>query len=402
MLQRALLISGLIFISFQSAFAKPRPQISGVGNVLFVVEREDQSLALVDMDKMSVTGRIKLSGNMHHATMVFDPALKYGYVATRNGILTRVNLETLSEDGELKTSDNSIGLAISQDGKTIAVSEYQPGGITFVDTASFKVRQVIPAEVKKDGKTFRSRVTGLVDGPDNTFVAALMDSDQIWILGKKDPADPASNYEIKKRIKTAAPSPFDALITPEGRYYITGHLNADVASLVDLWNPADKARRLELDPHKKPGELPVKMPHMEAWAVAGDKIYVPLTGKKKLALLNSRDFSHIGSVKLIGNPVYAVVHPNHREIWVTFSGEGVDGKIQVINTTDNSTDKIINVGKRVYHLSFTPRGNLAFASSNLTNELVVINCLNHSIIKKVALHSPSGIFGVWRAFEIGL
>ena len=369
-----------------------------IGSKIFVIERGSGNLSIIDYRKMALVKKIPLSGNLRHASMVFDPSLHYGYVATRNGILTRINLETLNEDGAIETSKNSIGIAISQDGKTIAVAEYLPGGITLVDAESFSISGRIPAKTLFKGKEILSRVTGLVDAPGNTFVCALMDSDEIWELGRDKKS---SKYVIKRKFGAAAARPFDALITPEGRFYMTGHFKSDRVTIIDLWSDNLQGRAVNLNPAPVKG-LPVKMVHMESWAVAGSKIFMSNPGGKEIAVLSGSDFSYEGSIKLIGHPVYAVVHPSHRELWVTFSGDKSDGKIQVIDTVTGETIKILDVGKRIYHLAFTPRGDKAFVASNETDELLIMDPANHLVIKRIALDSPSGIFGVWRAFQIGL
>ena len=389
---KLLLLSGLLFLIFGCS-----QETGGVGSRVFVMERSSSSIAVVDYRRMKLLKRISVTANLRHASMVFDADLRYGYIASRDGFLVRIDLINLKQAGALKTSKNSIGLAISQDGKTIGVSEYKPGGITLVDVESFKVKRRIPARVKFQGKEILSRVTGLVDGAENSFVCALMDADQIWELKP----DTAGNYRITRRIKAAAPNPFDALITTEGRYYVSGHFRSERVSLVDFWSPGVLAKDISFRKPKKDG-APVKMPHMEAWASAGDRLFIPMVGEKKLMILSSNDFRKLGTVPLKGYPVYSVVKPDHKEVWVSFSGRETDGQVQIINTRSGKTHKILSLGKRIYHLVFTPRGDRALISSNETNEMIIMDTQNYQVLKRIKLKSPSGIFGSWRAFQIGL
>lgn len=377
------------------AFALQCKEPLRVGSSLYVVERDSKVLAVVDMDTFHVTSRIPLDADLRHASMVFDPALKYGYIATRNGKLNRIDLETRSLAGVLETSKNSIGLGISQDGVSVAISEYEPGGITIVDTRTFTVKSRIAAE--KDGKA--SRVTGLVDGPDNTFLCALMDSNEIWMIGRETPENPDSPYRVLRKFEAAAQNPFDGLITPDGRYYVNAHFNSGVLSLVDLWNPAGKARAITFGPAST--RAPVKMPHMGSWASAGEKIFVAAPGEHKLHVIDAGTFAYSHSIDLIGDGVYTVVHPFMKEVWVTFSGD-VDGKIQIIDTRTEKTIRVLETGKKVYHLAFTPRGERAFISANQSNELFEVRTIDYKITRKIPMNSPSGIFGVWRAWQIGL
>lgn len=385
-----------LFINLLNLFILCSNKDIRLGSFIYVVERENSNLAVVDIDNYNVVKRIPLKANLRHATIVFEPSLKYGYIATRNGKLNRINLETKEYDGYIETSKNSIGLAISQDGKTIAVSEYEPGGITIVSVKDFKIKQVIPAKI---GENKFSKVTGLVDGPNNSFICALMDSNEVWILERRNPADPESEYSIAKKIKTADLYPFDGLITQDGRYYVNAHLKSNILSLIDLWNIKDKADKIDFGKYSK--KVPVKMPHMEAWANAGEKIFIAANGEPLLHVINAKTLQYSHSIPIIGNGVYTVVHPFQKEIWVTFSGE-VDGKIQIIDTQTEKTIKIIDAGKKIYHLIFTPKGDRAFVSSNETNELLVIRSYDYQILKRIPLNSPSGIFGVWRAYQIGL
>lgn len=367
-----------------------------IGSYVYVVERESSTLAVVDIDSYEVIKRISLEGNLRHAVMVFDPKLRYGYIATRNGKLNRINLLKQSYEDFIETSKNSIGLAISQDGKTIAVSEYEPGGITIVNVDDFQIMQIIPAKIS--GNQY-SRITGLVDGPDNSFLCALMDSNEVWILKREIPTDPKSKYIIEKRIQTADLYPFDGLITQDGRYYINAHFKSNVLSLIDLWNISPKAQRIDFG--KYSNTVLVKMPHMEVWANAGEKIFISANGDPFLHVINAKTLKYSHSIPFVGEGVYTVVHPFQKEVWITFSGVH-DGKIQIIDIQTEKTKKILEVGKRIYHLVFTPKGDRALVSSNETNELVILRTYDYQVIKKIKLNSPSGIFGIWRAFQIGL
>ncbi len=369
---------------------------SQVGSYIYVVERENSTLAVVNIDTYEILKRIPLEGNLRHATMGFEPSLKYGYVATRNGRLNRINLETKELEGFIETSKNSIGLAISQDGKTLAVSEYEPGGITIVSLKDFKIQQFIEAKINENQY---SRVTGLVEGPNNSFICALMDFNEIWILERENPIDPQSKYQISHKIKTADLYPFDGLITQEGRYYINAHFQSNIFSLIDLWNLKPEATKIDFGSYSN--KTPVKMPHMESWANAGDKIFIAGNGEPLLHVIDAKNFKYHHSIPIIGDGVYTVVHPFQKEIWVTFSGKE-DGKIQIIDTRTEKTIKTLEVGKRIYHLIFTPKGDRAFISSNGTNELIVIRTYDYKVIKRIKLNSPSGIFGVWRAYQLGL
>jgi len=374
----------------------------GPGTSVFVVEREGGKIAVVDYVDRKLETEFSITGNLRHASMVFDPAMRYAYLISRDGILSKIDVYRRREVDSLKVSENSIAIAISQNGGVIAAANYKPGGITFIDTESFKIIQKISAEVNLNGEEIVSRVTGLVDAPGNLFVCSLMDADEIWVIGPSPEGSGEKKFIVQRKIKTSEKNPFDALITSDGRYYMAGHFKQQTSSLVDLWSLSDQARSITFRRDAKKDRIPVKMPHMEGWAVADGKILIPVTSDMRLYAISTVDFSSSGHTELIGEPVYAVVRPDRREVWVTFSGDKNDGKIQIVDPVAMKSLKVLDVGKRIYHLVFTPRGDRAIVSSNESNEVVILDAVSHEITGRVPVASPSGIFGIWRAFQIGL
>ena len=94
--------------------------------------------------------------------------------------------------------------------------------------------------------------------------------------------------------------------------------------------------------------------------------------------------------------------PTEREIWVSFSGEADDRFVQVIGVEKLEVTATLELAERIYHMDFTPRGSHVLVSANGANELLLVNASTHEIEDVEKLDSPSGIFGVWRAFRIGL
>lgn len=365
---------------------------TGVGGRVFVVERNDNRLAVYDLLEHEILPkRITGLGNMHHAVMAFSQDLKFGYVATHSGQLSRINLETLQREGDVFTSKNSIDIAISEDGRYVATAEYHPGGVTILDARTLAVKKRIPAD--------HSRVTGIVDAPGNRFIATAMEAGQVWIIDASKPDFPVTN-----RIPVAPREPYDAMITPDGRYYVVGHLNQDVVSVVDLHHPERGARVVSLRPPNDSTvkTAVVKLPHMASWAVAGDHVFVPLVGRPEEAVLDRHTFALQRTIPLRGHPVYSVRSPDEAQVWVSFSGVKDDAYVQVIDTESLKVIRTLHIGTRIYHMDFTPRGSHMLISANGANRLFLVDATTYKIVDSQPLDSPSGVFGPWRAYEIGL
>lgn len=372
----------------------------GIGSRVFVVERASGSLAVYDyVERKLLPKRISGLGNLRHATMIFSPDLRYGYLATRNGQVSRIDLTTLERAGVVFTSENSIDNAISQDGRTIATAEYVPGGLTILDSETMEVLKKHPATFEVAGEKVPSRVTGVVDAPGNRFVCVLIEGAEIWIVDASKP-----DFPIERRIKTQQDNPYDAMITPDGRYYVVGHMKSDRVTVLDLTQPETGLREISLrDPDRTyDKDTPVKLPHLASWAVAGNWIFVPLVGEDRLAVLDRATWKFARSIPLRGHPVYAVRSPTEREVWVSFSGEEDDAFVQVIDVETLTVKDTLRVGRRIYHMDFTPRGSHVLISANADNKLFLVNASTREIEDAVEVQSPSGIFGAWRAFRIGL
>ena len=371
----------------------------GVGSRVFVVERDSSSLAVYDLAERLVVGRIEGLGNLQHATMTFSPDLDYGYVASRSGKLTRIDLHALERAGEVQTSKSSIDIAISRDGRFVATADYVPGGVTILDARTLAVVRRIPAIVERNGQRIESRVTGIVDAPGNRFVCVLIEAAEIWVIDVS-----GSDPRLERRVPTPAEEPYDAMITPDGRYYVVGHGGSADVSVLDLADPEASPRVVSL---REPGRnyertAPVKIPHLASWAVAQGSVFVPLVGEKRLAVLDRYTWKFKRSVELRGHPVYAVRTPGERYVWVTFSGEEDDAFVQVVDVESLEVIRTLRVGARIYHIEFTPRGSHALITANAENKLFLVNASTYAVEDSQALRSPSGVFGVWRAFMMGL
>jgi protein NirF len=292
-------------------------------------------------------------------------------------------------------SGNSIGGAISQDGRLVAVSNYKPGGVKVFAADSLELVADIPAIYGPHDQ--QSKVIGLVDAPGQRFVFSLWDAGEIWVADMSDVSKP----KITK-FKDIGLNPYDALITPDGRYYIAGLFGEDGMAMLDLWNLDAGVKRI-LDGYGK-GEqkLPVyKMPHLEGWAIAGNYAFVPAVGHHEVLVINTLDWSEAGRIKVHGQPVFVMARPDGRNIWVNFAVPNND-TLQVIDTQSLRIIKTMTPGKGVLHMEFEPRGGEVWASVRDEDRLAVFNTETFEELTSFAAKKPSGIFFTSRAHRIGL
>ena len=369
--------------------------VRGTGDLGIVVERAAGTLQVIETSGNSALGRIEGLGDLSHASAVFSRDERYAYVFGRDGGLSKVDLLTGTLVKRVVQSGNAIGGAISQDGRLVAVSNYDPGGVRVFDAATLEPVADIPATYG-DG-TQRSKVIGLVDAPGNRFVFSLWDAGEIWVADMADPKNPRI-----ERHTGVGRQPYDALITPDGRHYIAGLFGEDGLALLDLWHPELGVRRILPGYGRGEEPLPVyKMPHLEGWAVAGRRAFVPAVGRHEVLVIDMDTWTEAGRVPVAGQPVFVMARPDGRQVWVNFALPD-NHRLQVIDSETLWVTRELNPGKAVLHMEFEPRGEEVWVSVRDEDRLDVYDTATFARVTSLPAASPSGIFLSDRAHRIGL
>jgi len=369
--------------------------LRGSGDLGLVIERAAGRIAVIETTAKQVLGSIDGLGDLSHASAVFSRDGRYAFIFGRDGGLTKIDLLERRIAARVVQAGNSIGGAISQDGRLVAVSNYEPGGVRVFDTGTLVPVADIPATYGNNGA--RSKVVGLVDAPGQRFVFSLYDAGEIWIADMADPAAPAIT-----RYRDVGAQPYDGLITPDGRHYLAGLFGEDGVAMLDLWHPEIGVQRV-LDGYGRGEEpLPVyKMPHLEGWASAGDRLFLPAVGRHEVLVVNRASWREIGRIAVHGQPIFAIARPDGRQIWVNFALPNND-VIQVIDTETLEIVAVLDPGKAILHMEFTPRAEQVWVSVRDADKVVVYDPDTFEVLASHTIDKPSGIFLSARAHRIGL
>ncbi|MBI5938186.1 MAG: protein nirF [Betaproteobacteria bacterium] len=395
MTRRKAFLGGL-FLCAMLGTAAQAAELRGTGDLGIAVERAKGSLQLLDTSRKTALGRIEGLGDLSHASAVFSRDARYAYVFGRDGGLTKVDLLTGSIAKRIIQSGNSIGGAISQDGRYIAAANYTPGGVKIFDAETLDLVVDIPA-YSDETKTL-SRVVGLEDTTNNQFVFSLFDAGEIWLA---DLSDNPKQPKITK-FKGIGREPYDALVTPDGRWYVAGLFGEDGIAVLDLWNPDKGVVRALPDYGKGEEKLPVyKMPHLETWAVSGNLAFIPGVGRHEVVIVDIETWQKAGTIPVAGQPVFVMARPDGRQLWVNFAFPHYD-TVQVIDVPSRQIVHTMRPGKAVLHMEFTPRGEQIWLSVRDANRIEIYGTRKFARIGEIAADSPSGIFFTSRAHRFGL
>ncbi len=377
-------------------------EAKGTGDLGLIIERASGSILIINhslnKDTNPVLCRIEGLGDLSHASVVFSRDQRYGFIFGRDGGLTKVDLLAGSIVKRVIQAGNSIGGAISQDGKYIAVSNYEPGGVNIFSSSDLTLISKVPATYTDAmGKQQQSKTVGLVDAPNNQLLFALFDAGEIWQISLgKDGSNSTTKY------KNIGRQPYDALMSGNGRYYIAGLFGEDGLALLDLWNPTKGVQRILNHYGKGKKKLPVyKMPHLEGWAIAGSKAFLPTVGQHELLVVDSNNWQEIKHIKVHSQPVFAMASPDQRQIWVNFAFPD-NNTLQVIDSQTLKIIKQFQPGKGILHMEFTPRGEHVWVSVRDKDQVIIYDINTLKEITRIDVKKPSGIFFTNRANIIGL
>jgi protein NirF len=390
-----ILIRGLLVLAAVAALAGcAAPQLRGTGDLGVVIERAAGSIQVVETTRRTRLGQVAGLGDLSHASVNYSRDERYAYVFGRDGGLTKVDMLEMRIVKRVMQSGNSIGGAISQDGKLIAVANYTPGGVKIFDAETLNLVTDIPA-IDDAGKS--SKIVGLVDAPGNRFVWSLFEAGEIWVGDLRDPARPKLT-----KFRNIGKEPYDAMITADGRYYLAGLFGEDGLAMLDLWHENAGVKRVLNGYGKGEQKLPVyKMPHLEGWAATGNELLVPAVGRHEVLVIDQNQWAEAGRIPVHGQPVFVVARPDNRQVWVNFAFPHNE-VVQVIDVPSRTIVKTLKPGKGVLHLEFTPRGEQVWVSVRDENRVEIYDAETFEKIGELPADKPSGIFFTPRAHRIGL
>src|SRR5581483_1255817 len=94
-------------------------QLRGTGDLGIVIERAAGSVQVLDTSARAAIARVQGLGDLSHASAVYSRDARYAFVFGRDGGLTKIDLLTARIEARILQAGNSIGGAISQDGRVV-------------------------------------------------------------------------------------------------------------------------------------------------------------------------------------------------------------------------------------------------------------------------------------------
>jgi len=357
------------------------------GDLGLVVERATGSLLVIDRSDRASIGRVDGLGDLSHASLTYSPDERYAYVFGRDGGLTKVDMLTQTIVARTIQAGNSIGGAISDDGRLIAVSNYEPGGVKVFDADTLALVANIPGN---------SKTIGLVDVPGRRFAWSTWDSGEAFM------ADFSGPEMVVTKLGDVGRNPFDAVLTDDGHTYLIGLFGEKGMTAIDLWDKNPAPVRFLNDYGKTEDDLPVyKMPHLQGWAFTEGQYVLPAVGQHELLWVDRETYAEVARTPMHGQPVFIIAQPGSPYVWVNFATP-LNDTVQVVDSRTHEVVQTLTPGKAVLHMEFAPRGAEVWISARDDNKVVIYDTHTYQVLGEIASDSPSGIFFTARAHWTGL
>ncbi len=362
------LLLAIPLISSAASDMKALLKTSGNTEKIFVVERESESLAVIENGLPR--GHIKNMHNMNHGVVKFYD--NDGYVISRDGYIVKFDPEKEVILKEYKTSDSAIGFVIND--YYVAVANYDKKSVDILD------RDLNPLQSFQTG----SKNVGIKIYKDY-LIFSQMDNDTITVLRDKNRGKKIPDFEIYKEFDHVGVMPFDAMI--KDNHYIAGFFQSPFFGVVDLDTMTYQKITILLGDRK-----PVlKVPHFGFWSISNGNVFIPAVGDNKV-LVYTPDFKFVTHIETEGLPVFTSLSPDEKYLAVTFSGK----KFPVIQIIDTKTLKIIKrfeFDGKVLHVRWSKQRPNLYVSVNDANKVAVFNTNGWWLSREIfQITKPSGIF----------
>lgn len=353
-------------------------------NLFVVVEGGDHHVSIVDGDTFTPIDRFASRFALHGGPK-FTSDGRYVFFSSRDGWVTKFDLWTLKIAAEVRAGLNSRNIALSRDGRHVAVANYLPDTLVILSAADLSIEKIFDV-ADRNAKT--SRVSAVYQAPPrNSFVVALKDAPEIWEISTAAQADP---FPLR-RIALTTPLD-DFFFDPSYRHVLGAHQAGDKAIVVDL----DSGREVATLP--LPG-----MPHLGSgisWMRDGHVVMAtPHLKDGKISVIDTTDWKVIAEIPTPGPGYFLRSHDNTPYAWANSSlSPQPRDEISII---DKQSLKVVRTlkpapGKMTAHVEFDRSGRHALVSvMEKDGALIVYDATTFQEIKRLPMSKPIGKYNVY-------
>ena len=374
-------------------------------NITLAVEIGDHHVSVLDGDTFELLDRFPTPFAVHGGPK-FTPDGHFVFVMSRDGWVQKYDIWSLQEVGRVRAGLNSRNIAMSGDGKWLAVANYLPNTLTILSTADLSVAEI--HEIKgKDGTP--SRVSAVYQAPPReSFVLALKDVPEIWEVSYAKYPDLnlfagglAHDWKIEGPVPQDTPFPIRKITTPD--YLDDFFFDQSYEYVMGASRKGEDGQVIDLVIGQKVADLDLPgMPHLGSgitWDWGDTTVMAtPHLKEGTISVIDMKTWETIKRIKTEGPGFFMRSHENSPYVWAdVFFGPNRD----VMHVIDKQSLEIVKTlrpepGATVAHVEFTKDGAHALVSIwEDDGAVIVYDAATLEEVKRLPMRKPSGKYNVW-------
>jgi len=373
-------------------------------NLFVVVEGGDHHVTIMDGDSFEPLARFPTPYALHGGAK-FSPDGRFTYLASRDGWVMKYDLHSLQVVAEIRAGINTRNIAVSGDGRYIAVANYLPQNLVMLDTADLKPIKITPIK-SLQGKS--SRVSAVYTAyPRKSFVVALKDVPEMWEVSYED--DPPARFA--GFVHSFEKDHEEAVVTaqfPVRRIELSGPLDDfffDQAyrQVFGASRDGTQAVVVHMDVGREIAQVPLPgMPHLGSgitFDYQGRRVLAtPHLKEGKVSVIDMKNWEVVKVIDTEGPGFFMRSHENSPYAWVdVFFGPNKDA----VHIIDKRTLEIVKTlrpvpGKTAAHIEYTKDGRYALLSIwEMDGAVIVYDMETLEEVRRIPFVKPVGKYNVW-------
>lgn len=373
-----------------------------IDNLFVVVELGDHHATLLDGDRFEPIHRFPTRFALHGGPK-YAQGGRYVYFASRDGWISKFDIYNLTYVAEVRAGINTRNLAVSHDGRFVAVANYLPHSVVILDARDLSPIRVIEAR-GENGKTSRVSAVYTAD-PRETFIVALKDVPEVWEISYRQPPPKGFGQWIhdyrEDSGETGSTGPFPVRRIGVQDYLDDFFISQDYAQIAGTAR-GGKGQVVDLDIGRAVAALDLPgMPHLASGISfeSNGRVLLATPNIKDglVTVLDTKSWQVIKQIPTLGPGFFMRGHENSRYLWVdVFFGKDADA-MQVIDKESLEIVKTLRPapGKTSAHVEFTKDGRYALVSIwDPDGAVVVYDGSTLEEIKRIPMKKPSGKYNV--------
>ena len=370
-------------------------------NVTLAVEIADSHITVLDGDSLDTLARFETPFAVHGGPK-FSPDGRLVYVVSRDGWVQEYDICGLQEVGRVRAGLNARNIAISSNGKWLAVANYLPMTLTILSAETLEPVKVI--DIKgRDGTP--SRVSAVYQAPPReSFILALKDIPEVWEISTADnPPHTGRVHDTRLEGPPRVARQFPIRKLTTDHILDDFFLDQDCQHLIGASRETETAKVIDLTHGHKVADIDLPgMPHLGSgitWAWNGTTIMATAQLKEGvISFIDMQTWKTVKRLETLGPGFFMRSHVNSPHVWADmFFGPNKD----VMHVIDKQTLEIVQTlrpapGKTVAHTEFTRDGKHALVSIwEDDGAVIVYDAATLQEIRRLPMRKPSGKYNVW-------